>query len=149
MVYKIRNKGFTSTFTWLRFLKFLKLFYFASVCSCYIYIFLVLLLFSGMCSSTSRGVHPPSFQSQLISFHLGDISVNTNPFSSARDKEKGTKWLQWEGENSILTDSWKDSYVLPKGWIIKILLSWEWLIDWLNFLGPKRLYAHYYMTIQL
>ena len=31
----------------------------------------VFLLFSERCSTTTMGVHPPSFQGQLISFHLG------------------------------------------------------------------------------
>ena len=75
-----------------------------------------------MCSSTSRGVRPPSFQSQVISLRLGDISVNIKPLSSARDKEKGTKWLQWEEENSILTD----------GLIIKISLAGEGVIEWVS-----------------
>ena len=78
-----------------------------------------------MFSSTSRGVHPPSFHSQLISFHLRDNSVNIWPLSSTRDREKGTRWLQWEGENSVLTDGWYDSYVLSQGWTIKILLALE------------------------
>ena len=30
-------------------------------------------------------------------------------------------------EKSILTDGWYDSYVLPQGWTIKILLAWETL----------------------
>ena len=78
-----------------------------------------------MCSSTSQGVHTPSFQSQLISFYLGDNSVNTWPLFSTRDREKWTRWLQWEGKNSNLTDCW---HVLPQGWTIKILLAWEKLI---------------------
>ena len=84
-----------------------------------------------MCSSTSRGVHSPSLQSQLISFHLGYNSVNTGPLSSTKHREKGTRWLQWEGENSTLTDGWLDSYVLPQGWTIKILLAWETLKSFL------------------
>ena len=78
-----------------------------------------------MCSSTSRGFHSPSIQIQLISFHMGDNSVNTWPLSIlTRHREKGTGWLQWEGENSTLTDGWLASYVLPQGWTIKILLAW-------------------------
>ena len=52
---------------------------------------------------------------------------STWPFSSIRDKENGTTWLQWEGENSTLTDGWRDSYAFPLGWIIKILLAEETL----------------------
>ena len=38
-----------------------------------------------------------------------------------QQEKKGTKWLQWEGENSTLTDGFS------KGWLIKILLAWETL----------------------
>ena len=52
---------------------------------------------------------------------------STWPLSSKRDKENGTTWLEWEGENSTLTYSWWDSYVFPHGWIIKLLLAGETL----------------------
>ena len=72
-------------------------------------------------------VHPPSFKSQLISFYLANISVNICPLSSTGDKEIGTTWLQWEEENSTLSDGWYDSYVFPQGWIIKMLVAGETL----------------------
>ena len=35
--------------------------------------------------------------------------------------------MQWEGENSPLTDGWWDSYIFPKGWILKMILAGETL----------------------
>ena len=45
----------------------------------------VLLLFSERCSTTTRGVHPPSFQGQLISFQLQALNL----FVQSEKKKKG------------------------------------------------------------
>ena len=65
-----------------------------------------------------RGVHPPSFQGQLISFHLRALDL----FLQQETKKKGAG-----GENSTLTDGWWDSNVCPQDWIIKMFLAGETL----------------------
>ena len=45
----------------------------------------VLLLFSERCSTTTRGVHLPSFQGQLISFHFRALDL----FLQQETKKKG------------------------------------------------------------
>ena len=78
-----------------------------------------------MCSSTSRGVHPPSFKPPLIVFHLGDNSVNTWSLSSTRDWEKGTIWLQWEGEK-LNFNCWLAWLLCPSsGLHYQNVLGWE------------------------
>ena len=53
-----------------------------------------LLLISERCSPTKRGVHPPSFQSQRISLHLGALQLclqqetKKNGRYDCNDKEK-------------------------------------------------------------
>ena len=44
--------------------------------------------------------------------------------SSTRDKEKGTTWLQWEGDKSSLTHGWCDSYAFPQ----HCMFAYWWLI---------------------
>ena len=70
-------------------------------------------------------IHQASTVNWSVSIY--EIMLWTLDLSLTRHREKGTRWLQWEGENSTLTDGWFDSYVLPKGWTIKILLAWETL----------------------
>ena len=64
-----------------------------------------------------RYVHPPSFQGQLICFNLGAFDL----FLQQETKKKG----QHDCNEKEKTDGWEDSYVLPQGWIIKMLLAGE------------------------
>ena len=43
---------------------------------------------------------------------------------STRDKELWPKWLLWERENLILAYGWGETWVVPKGWTLK-LESWS------------------------
>ena len=78
----------------------------------------VILLLSERCS-TMRGVHPPSFQGQLINFHLRAL----DHCLQQETKKKGQHYCNEKGK----TVGWWDSYDSPQGWIIKVLLAGETL----------------------
>ena len=67
------NRNFKKNFFFLRYKNMTILI--ALVLPRYFQFLKILLLFSEWCSTTTRGVHPPSFQGQLISFHLRALDI--------------------------------------------------------------------------
>ena len=79
-------------------------------------------LFSESCKPTPRGVYPPSFQGQLISFYLGVLDLSLHQ----ETKKKGRHDCNEMEKTSLQVIAGK-SHVFPQGWIIKMLVVGETL----------------------
>ena len=55
------------------------------------------------------------------------------PLSSTRDKEKGTTWLQWVGENYTLTGGWDSFMSFLRAGLSKFVVWRDTFIFWLKF----------------
>ena len=88
--------------------------YFLKVFLCFFKLF----FFPERCLTTTRVVHPPIFQGQLISFHLGVLNL-----SLQQETKKNNETTEMRRRK--LHFNWWDSYVSPQVCIIKIVLGGE------------------------
>ena len=78
-------------------------------------------LFPERCKPITRGVHPPSFQGPLISFHFGVLDLSLQQDT----KKKGQHNCTEKEKTPLKVMTGKT--VFPQGWIIKMLVAGETL----------------------